>query len=95
MTEKVERRNDIEGRKNYIDVFKGILILMVVWGHIVFYVGFYSGIALKGDPFIFTQFVSDKFIAPYYMAAFFWVTGYCSSYRRSFRDQAIIDFRRL
>lgn len=82
-------------REKSIDVMKGILILMVVWGHIVFYVGLYSGIALKTSPFVYTAFISNNFIAPYYMAAFFWVTGYCSSYRRRFRDQVVIDFRRL
>ena len=88
-----------EGRNHEIDVMKGILILMVVWGHIVYDVGKSLNLGwsemMTGTVFCYTQRLSDLFIAPYYMAAFFCVTGYCSSFSRALSEQIKTDFRRL
>lgn len=82
-------------RLGYIDLFKGILISMVVLGHIVYLLGLYTGIDVCIFPFILVSAICNDWIAPYYMASFFFVTGYCSTFNKSMKDQIVIDFKRL
>lgn len=82
-------------RLEYIDLFKGILICMVVLGHIVYLLGLHTGIDVYIFPYTLVSTICNDWIAPYYMASFFFVTGYCSTFNKSMKDQIIIDFKRL
>lgn len=78
-------------RLHWIDVAKGLLIFLVVWGH-------FSGISkalgidhegvrdIGGLNFMFTSF---------YMAAFFVLTGYTSNFKKSFWYFFISSFKSL
>ena len=69
-------------RFQYIDIMKGILILLVVYGHTVWQaheVGIHNQtIEMLGE----TGFLYE----PFYMAAFFAITGYCSNFKKSYKD---------
>lgn len=84
-----------KGRIAYIDVFKGILITLVVWGHIVYVVQLSTGVRLSSTVWRFVSEISDNWIAPYYMGAFFCITGFCSGFKKSFKEQIKNDFKRL
>lgn len=82
-------------RTHHIDVLKGILILLVVFGHIYYAASLRNTEELNALPYLGVRLVTGTFVMPYYMAAFFFVTGYCSRFSRGITEQVTIDFRRL
>ena len=64
-----------------MDVMKGILSILVILGHIIFWEQFVSGEELTSNASINQNIFVAVWIAPYYMAAFFFVTGFCSSFK--------------
>lgn len=66
-------------RKSYIDVAKGLLILMVVYGHIY-------GNASSMVDFTTVEVIhqSCSLFIPFYMPCFFVLTGFCSSFNKPF-----------
>lgn len=82
-------------RVPHIDIFKGLLIILVVWGHICYVITLSTGIELSSIVWKIVSNIADNWIAPYYMGAFFLVTGICSSFKRTFKEQLTIDFKRL
>lgn len=70
----------INKRLLYIDVAKGILIWMVILGHISYFILPYSNdpICSNVNPLL------SFFCNPYYLPAFFMVTGYCSHFDKDF-----------
>lgn len=66
---------------NYIDVAKGILILMVVYGHI--YWVFSQTLGIKNVALEHYGNIQNVWIA-FYMPAFFMLTGYVSNFNKPF-----------
>ena len=81
-------------RLRYLDVYKGILMLMVIYGHIVYAIALYAD-GYTNATYQWFQTVANDWVAPYYMAAFFIVTGYCMFRTKPFKKQIIDDLRRL
>ncbi len=79
----------------YIDVMKGILIIMVAFGHLLYAMEKYGNLSLTHRVYEVTSFVANTFVAPYYMAAFFCITGFCSNFNKPLAKQLKDDFRRL
>lgn len=80
-----------KSRFQYIDIMKGILILLVVYGHTAWQaheVGIHNQtIEILGQISFFYE--------PFYMAAFFAITGYCSNFKKSYKDFLISDIKTL
>lgn len=70
-----------KSRLNYIDVARGILILMVVYGHI--YWVFCKTLLIKNIALEYYGNFQDLWIV-FYMPAFFMLTGYVSNFNKSF-----------
>lgn len=68
-------------RLHYIDVAKGLLILMVVWGHYELICRLCFGI---NDPTVNMLDSVESFWVSFFMPAFFFFTGYCTSFRKRF-----------
>lgn len=68
-------------RLDYIDVTKGILIICLIFHHII-------SIANGKIPLGNVSYIShvDIFFVPYFMQAFFFITGYCSSFNNKAKD---------
>lgn len=83
-----------QSRLRYMDVYKGVLMLLVIYGHIVYYTRLYAGL---GSNIVFDWFqdVANHWIAPFYMAAFFVATGFCSSFKKPVKEQLLSDFKTL
>lgn len=77
-------------RLPWIDISKGILILFVVLGH----VRYYAQEFVESHAYDFLLNVSFVYL-PYYIPAFFVVTGYCSNFNLSFRDFLIKNVKTL
>lgn len=77
-------------RLSYIDIYKGILILMVVYGHIAYAVSKYAD-GYTDSVYQFFGDVAMNWMAPYYMAAFFVATGYCMNLAKPFLSQLRTD----
>lgn len=78
-------------RDSSIDVLKGILILLVVLNHI-------SGVARKvgvEDMTIDVLHVLRDLYVPFFMPAFFIVTGMCSSFSKPFSSFLITNLKTL
>lgn len=76
----VIRKNVIMERLCYIDATKGILILLVIAGHVPFAMVKLGGIpssaiSLWGE-------INYNTFASFYMASFFFITGYCSNFNK-------------
>ena len=78
-----------------MDVMKGILSILVILGHIIFWEQFVSGVELTSNASINQNIFVAVWIAPYYMAAFFFVTGFCSSFKYDIKSQIISDAKHL
>ena len=78
-----------------MDVMKGILGILVIMGHIFYIEADASGVQPTGRAFYCLSTVVAAWIAPYYMAAFFFVTGYCSSFKSGIKAQLISDAKHL
>lgn len=77
-------------RLPWVDVSKGILILFVVLGHIEYYAQEFVG----SHAYDFLHHIVFIYL-PYYIPAFFVVTGYCSNFNLSFRDFLIKNIKTL
>ncbi|MBO5613525.1 MAG: acyltransferase family protein [Prevotella sp.] len=66
-------------RLHYIDVLKGILIIIVVLHHIFGLMRQYEYLPQETD-------YLEKLYVPFFMAAFFVVTGFCSNYNKDFKS---------
>lgn len=65
-------------RIHYIDVCKGILIMIVVLHHVFGLMRQYEYLPKQMD-------YLEKLYVPFFMAAFFIVTGFCSNYNKDFK----------
>ena len=77
-------------RKPWIDIAKGILILLVNLAHVSYFAHDFVGT----DRFDAVGEVAFLFV-PWYMPAFFMITGYCSSFDMPFRTFACRNFKAL
>lgn len=68
-------------RLHYIDVAKGLLILMVVWGHYELMCRLCFGI---NDPTINSLDSVEDLWVSFFMPAFFFLTGYCTNFSKRF-----------
>lgn len=69
-------------RLEYIDIAKGILVLFVVLGHLL--AALYK--EQRGDLFLSAALTVKDFLwVPYYMPAFFIITGFCSNFDKPFK----------
>ncbi len=68
-------------RLHYIDVAKGLLILMVIWGHYELMCRLCFGI---NDPTINHLDQLEDFWVSFFMPAFFFLTGYCTNFDKRF-----------
>lgn len=62
-------------RLHWVDIAKGILIILVVYGHLDFFASFYA----DTHAYDFKSTTNFLFL-PYYMPAFFILTGLCANY---------------
>lgn len=71
--------NILKERLSFIDATKGILIIFLVFHHVV-------NIARGKMPVENMEFLTktDIVYTPYFMQAFFFITGYCSSFKKDF-----------
>lgn len=75
-------------RLEYIDVAKGLLITIVVMSHVPSY-----AMRAWGNP-IFPYIKScDYWFIPFFMPAFFVITGFCSNHNKKFIYHLIANFR--
>lgn len=80
-------------RLKYIDLCKGLLICAVILGHIVLFQRVYAP-----EKDITCEFIGDIkriFFNPYYMPAFFLVTGFCSKFDIDFKSFFIKVFKTI
>lgn len=78
-----------KSRLHYVDVAKGLLIVMVVFGH------FWQHIEpLDADVAFVLRQANHSFIA-FYMPAFFFITGYCSNFSRPVLATICHSFRMI
>ena len=78
----MEEVQEKKHRDSSVDVMKGILIILVIINHI-------TGVALKsGIEFetINVLHICRYLYIPFFMPAFFIITGYCSSFNKSFNE---------
>lgn len=77
-------------REPWIDIAKGILILFVLLGHVNYFAHDFAGT----DDFEFVTNINVLF-SPWYMPAFFVITGYCTNFDVPFKDFALKNFKSL
>lgn len=87
---KMSRPVSIKQRLNYIDVAKGLLILMVIYNH-TGNLAVASGINNSVIDFI----PETSFFKPFFMPAFFVIAGMCSNYNRDFKSFFISNAKAL
>ena len=79
----------INTRMPYMDIAKGILILMVVWSHFALIERVCYGV----DNEYVLAFTNIKIIwISFFMPAFFFITGYCSSFDKKVRPFLMTSF---
>ena len=78
-----------------MDVMKGILGILVIMGHILYIEEVVGGVHPAGRASECLNVFTGVWIAPYYMASFFFVTGYCSSFKAEIKEQILSDAKRL
>lgn len=79
-------------RLEYIDISKGILVLFVILGHLL--AALYK--ELQGDSFLSAALTLKEFLwVPYYMPAFFIITGYCSNFDKPFKQFLISNLKTI
>ena len=81
----------MKGRIAYIDVAKGILILIVVLGHIPNHVK--QGGIDSVIPFMDAIKQYDYWYIPFFMSGFFVITGFCSNHSRPFGQHLISNVK--
>lgn len=77
-------------RKHWVDVAKGILIFLVVWGHLDWIAETFAGT----NAFAYKAETNFAFL-PYYMPAFFILTGMCSNFYVPWKSFVIKNFKSL
>ena len=77
-------------RTYWIDVAKGILIVLVVWGHLDYFASTYAGTSI----FSYKAYTNFAFL-PYYMPAFFILSGICSNFDSPIRSFVVRNFKSL
>lgn len=78
-----------------MDVMKGILSIMVILGHIVFIEQRSGGVNMISHAAYAQNILVAVWTAPCNMAAFFFVTGFCSSFAQDLPHQILSDAKRL
>lgn len=79
-------------RLEYIDIAKGVLVLFVVLGHLL--AALYK--ELQGDSFLSAALsVKDFLWVPYYMPAFFVITGFCSNFDKPFKQFLVSNLKTI
>jgi len=80
-----------EKRIHYIDVAKGILILMVVYGHV------YGVMHANGIDNTFADYLhqSCNLFISFYMPCFFVITGWCSNFKQPFFQFVCQSFKAI
>lgn len=78
-------------RLHWVDVVKGILMLMVIWGHSDNQC-ISAGIE---DPIVTNLCWIEHTWTPYFMCAFFVITGYCSNFNKPFIPFVISKIKSL
>lgn len=66
-------------RIRYIDIAKGILIILMIWGHL-------DQLQLQStfkNEFLGWTSTLCRYYNPFYLAAFFFITGYCSDFSKT------------
>lgn len=74
----------------WIDIAKGILIIFMVYGHFSYFAGEFA----NSDAFDFISLTYFLYL-PYYMPAFFFITGFCSNFDISAREFLIKNLKTL
>lgn len=77
-------------RYKYIDITKGILILIVIFHHISF-----ASIEMHIEGSLTWNFKLLPLYASWFMPAFFIVTGYCSNFDKTFKEFLISNLKTL
>ena len=80
-------------RVKYIDVAKGLLIICVVLGHIAS-IGKEFG-SINNNYFDYIGYLLSIFYVPFYMQAFFFITGYTSNFNKPFNQFLLHNTKRL
>lgn len=83
-----------KSRLAYIDISKGLLILFVIIGHIPYFIG-HSHHDIHNSFCELIGSVSAYAFAPYFMTAFFLITGYCTNFQKDFKLFFITTFKSL
>lgn len=76
---------------HYIDVAKGFLILMVIVGHMN---NVADSLSLDGRMYDAIGYM-EQFWGPFFMANFFVITGFCSSFKKDFKSFFISNVKSL
>lgn len=71
-----------KGRIAYLDVAKGLLIIMVVFGHIC-WATTSSGVSV-GESWRHIDEIKQWLWSPFFMPCFFIITGFCSNFDKEF-----------
>ncbi len=79
----------VKERLHYVDVTKGLLILMVVYGHI-----YGQAIGVKNVAVDYIHQSCNLFVS-FYMPCFFVITGFCSNFNRPFHNLLISSFKTI
>jgi len=79
-------------RLDYVDVAKGLLILSVIWHHLPLDASKYGGIS---SPTLSFMDYANSFYVCFFMQAFFFITGYCSNFNKTIKEQIWRNFRTL
>ena len=82
-------------RIHYLDIMRGILILLVVLGHNIYTTEYSTSEHLTDSISTSIGYLHGRFIAPFFMAAFFMITGYVANFSKSLTEQVKRDFRTL
>ena len=82
---------EVKKRVKYIDVAKGILILCVFTGHLNW---FAVGKGISSSYFGTIDEIARVW-SSFFMAAFFFITGYCSNFNKDYRPFLLNDLRSL
>ena len=79
-----ERSAMLPERIHYLDVLKGLLIIVVVLEHIHYTTTSLCGFVDVGPSWKFFSMIENYAIVPFFMPCFFVVTGLCSNFEKEF-----------
>ncbi|MBQ4484466.1 MAG: acyltransferase family protein [Prevotella sp.] len=88
-TKKCQGNNNGKERLHFIDVAKGILILLVVYGHLYAWTRKFNPEAADLILQSLNLFIS------FYMPAFFVITGFCSNFKKPFLEFVSSSFKSI